>query len=267
MQSKHDTPARTQAIYAVGDVHGCCGLLRALLGRILVHHATIGGTGRPRVVMAGDLIDRGPSSREVVELVTSAWFTGTFDATVLRGNHEDMLNEALASPEHARPWLEHGGAETLESYGVECGGSTAEKWVRRFAAVLPAQHRIFLATLPFSLRIGELFFCHAGVDPYRPLHLQSPMNLMWMGSNFLRHRGGFGARIVHGHFPTRDSRIEILADRIAVDTACGYRGGKLSAAAIMPDGSVQSLSVGPAPDGLIDLPAAAPQPRELSLAG
>jgi serine/threonine protein phosphatase 1 len=253
MSTKPQAARRPGVIYAVGDVHGCAGMLAALLDRILVHHATVGGRGRPRLVMLGDLIDRGPDSRGVVDTVVSSWFQDTFEATVLRGNHEDMMNEALACPENALAWFKHGGAETVESYGIEFGGDGVERVLHRFAAALPDSHRTFLASQPFSLQVGELFFCHAGIDPYRPLQYQSPMDLMWMGSHFLRHRGPFPARIVHGHFPTRDAQIEVLPSRIRVDTACGYRGGKLSAAAIMPDGSVQALSVGPAPDDALDI--------------
>ena len=56
-------------LYAIGDVHGRLDLLNGLLAQIAADHQARGGTVQPLLVFLGDLIDRGPHSRQVVERV------------------------------------------------------------------------------------------------------------------------------------------------------------------------------------------------------
>ena len=62
------TVPRGQRVYAVGDVHGRADLLRSLLRQIDRDDG-----GRPhaatRLILLGDLIDRGPDSAGVLERV------------------------------------------------------------------------------------------------------------------------------------------------------------------------------------------------------
>jgi hypothetical protein len=55
-------------IYAIGDIHGCADLLVALLRQIDVD-CILYPSSRPIVVFIGDFIDRGPASREVLDLL------------------------------------------------------------------------------------------------------------------------------------------------------------------------------------------------------
>ena len=85
-------PAGLRA-YAVGDVHGRLDLLTEMLTRIREDNAA-----RPpadtRVVLLGDLIDRGPDSAGVVDLAMRPLDFASL--TVLQGNHEAMMLQALA---------------------------------------------------------------------------------------------------------------------------------------------------------------------------
>jgi serine/threonine protein phosphatase 1 len=234
---------RTRTVYAIGDVHGCPQMLRKLLGLVLEDAGRHGGT-RPRVGFAGDFIDRGMDSRGVLELLCSAWMTDRFDWFSVRGNHEMMMVDALAGTFDPRTWMLNGGAETIESYGVEFGGDGPDRVLRRFAAVLPEPHREFCAGLPLAHREGELLFVHAGVDPAVPLDAQQAGTLLWIREPFLGYAGSFGARIVHGHSP--GPAVAVTQSRIGVDTGAGFPGGTLSAAAIAPGGGVRVLSAGPA---------------------
>ncbi len=79
--------AATQAmspapVYAVGDVHGRDDLLGRLIAAIEVDAAELGDE-RATLVFLGDLVDRGPRSREVVERVLRLKADGRFDVEVL----------------------------------------------------------------------------------------------------------------------------------------------------------------------------------------
>jgi protein phosphatase len=75
----------------VGDVHGCIVELRDLLerlGYVCGEHGYTHPLGR-RAVFVGDLVDRGPGSVEVLELVLDMLDSGT--ALFIPGNHDNKL--------------------------------------------------------------------------------------------------------------------------------------------------------------------------------
>ncbi|MBF0368345.1 MAG: symmetrical bis(5'-nucleosyl)-tetraphosphatase [Magnetococcales bacterium] len=74
------------ALYAIGDVHGCCEPLVELLDRI--HFKP----DRDRLWFVGDLINRGPCSMEVLRLVRDLGDR----AISLMGNHEARAVAALS---------------------------------------------------------------------------------------------------------------------------------------------------------------------------
>lgn len=103
-----------QPVICVGDVHGCWLTLQALLAK----HPN------RRVILLGDLIDRGPRSREVVE------WTMNNNIECVAANHEDLC---LAYSRHHRMgyrakcasmydrdvWLWNGGDKALDSWEAD----------------------------------------------------------------------------------------------------------------------------------------------------
>ena len=69
----------------IGDVHGHYDTLVALLD-------SISPTTNDEVYFLGDLIDRGPKSAQVVDLVMRNQFK------CLRGNHEEMMLDVVGGP-------------------------------------------------------------------------------------------------------------------------------------------------------------------------
>jgi serine/threonine protein phosphatase 1 len=103
-------------IYAVGDVHGRADLLDQVLARIDADLAADPNC-RPIQVFLGDYIDRGPSSRGVVDrLITRS---RTHEIVCLKGNHESYVFEFLRNPAILDGWRMFGGLETLVSYGLK----------------------------------------------------------------------------------------------------------------------------------------------------
>lgn len=60
---------------------------------------------------------------------------------------------------------------------------------------------------------------------------------MWIRDDFLTHTEPFGKKVVHGHTITASLDVEILRNRIAIDTG-GYKSGILTALEIKPSGEV-----------------------------
>lgn len=220
----HPSLPQGQLIYAVGDIHGRADLLAALLAKIASDVARREGADRRTLVFLGDYIDRGPDSREVIDLLLTG-LPGGFDAHFLKGNHEAIMLDFLEDPSFLAQWLANGADATLRSYGVDVAGlvrksATPEAWRRAFLASLPEAHRDFFDTLELAVSFGDYLFVHAGLRPGVPLEAQDPMDLVWIRGPFLKSDEDFGKIVVHGHTPT--PAPEIRANRIGIDTGAVF---------------------------------------------
>ena len=196
----------------VGDVHGCLDELQALLRQCGVIRGD-------RVVLAGDLVAKGPDSRGVVQLVRE------MGALAVLGNHDDFCIDVWrrrhqAEARRPRRWL----LDTLDE----------SDWA-------------FLESLPLFLRLGaereggpEVAVVHAGAVPGVPLEEQERENLLSLRSlvggsapsRRLLMRWPWAAawrgpeHIVFGHDAVRGLQQYPLAT--GVDTGCVY-GRELTA--------------------------------------
>ncbi len=215
-------------IYAVGDIHGRADLLASLRTRINEDARTATGL-ESRIVFLGDYVDRGPCSREVLEILMRREGDGPA-VTCLLGNHEAMLLQFLDDIEVGPEWLAYGGRETLLSYGANAPGEAPTEAVLRrvqqdFLGKFPASHREFLSGLRRRIVSGDYFFVHAGVRPGVPLERQSETDLIWIREAFLESTEFHGKIIVHGH--SYKHVPEVLPNRIGIDTGA-YATGRLT---------------------------------------
>jgi serine/threonine protein phosphatase 1 len=214
-------------VYVIGDIHGRLDLLSGLHHRIVEDARSMRGVAR--LIYLGDYIDRGPSSREVLEFLSSA-HRDTIPATCLLGNHEAMLLRFLEDCSVGPEWFAYGGLATLMSYGigVKGEGSTKQKLIRTQQALrqnLPARHNEFLLRLPTHVSLGDYYFVHAGVRPGIPLDLQKDTDLIWIREEFLASRDFHGKIVVHGH--SYKTEPEVMPNRIGIDTGA-YATGRLT---------------------------------------
>ncbi len=195
---------RNERLLAIGDIHGCHGLLLRLLAEVRPSPAD-------RLVFLGDYIDRGPDSRRVIETLLE--LRQQLPRTIfLRGNHEQMLLDYLDGRD--RPlFLANGGAATLASYR------------RQGKVEIPCSHRDFLRTLPCLHREAGFIFVHAGLRPGVPIDRQTEDDLLWIRDAFLASDADFGATVVFGHTP--QSAPLLRPGRVGLDTGAVY-GGRLS---------------------------------------
>src|SRR4051794_26635410 len=216
-------------IYAIGDVHGRADLLKALLLQIDVD-AILYPSCRPVVVLLGDYIDRGPASKEVVELLLGQ---GTKEMVFLKGNHETFVHRFLNDPTVLDEWRLCGGLETLVSYGLTPSISPdfdeQKRLARELAASIPNRHLEFLQTLSPSHVCGDFLFVHAGIRPGIPIRKQREEDLLSIRKEFLSCQERFEKFVVHGHTPVRT--LDMRPNRINIDTGA-FATGRLTCIAI-----------------------------------
>lgn len=223
-------PAGSRA-YAIGDVHGCLFLLEELLAAIEEDNRAR-GPAKTFVVFLGDLVDRGPETRGVLERL-STWAPDFARPVFLMGNHEEFFLDVLdGDADGVANWLVHGGRECAASYGISDGwmlnASTqgiAQEMYRR----VPPAHAAFVRGFGDSFRFGDYLFVHAGIRPGRALEDQVPKDLRWIREGFLDDRSDHGVVVVHGH--TIVDAPEERPNRIGIDTGA-YEGGALTALGI-----------------------------------
>lgn len=126
-----------------------------------------------KIVLLGDVVDRGCDSRLTVEMVCSLIDDGH---VCLKGNHDFVLESAadLAPLDSSvrRAWISRWAtryeAGTLKSYGVRTPSRNAplEEWVAAADALheaMPERHRRFFREMPWFAETDNLVLVHAGL--------------------------------------------------------------------------------------------------------
>lgn len=182
--------------FAIGDVHGCHHALVTLLDMLAV-------TAADTVVFLGDVIDRGPATRQVIDDILA--LARRTKVVCLMGNHEEMMRDAISGRGLFNTWLDVGGKATLDSYG----GAIEN---------IPPQHlRFLVSTRPYYETDTEIFV-HASLEPELSLPNQTAIFLRW------KHLGGSesphisGKRVICGHTPQSDGVPLVFNGWVCLDT-------------------------------------------------
>lgn len=254
-------------VYAVGDVHGRADLLSQILRSIRIDAQA--AQGRTTIVFLGDYIDRGPHSRQVVDLLLASAKDRRFNWRFLRGNHDQAIRDFLHDPQTGETWCAIGGAETLRSYGVKPPrpGAPRDAWIAAAGALveaMPQAHLKFFRELEPWCEIGDFLFVHAGLRPGVPLAEQNHEDLMWIREPFLSDSRPLPKVVVHGHTPSRT----VYADRrrIGIDTGAFLTGVLTALRLEGENGSVIQTS-GATRRELSEQPVIRPEPRSFTPAG
>lgn len=206
-------PLRTLII---GDVHGCALTLHRLLFDVVRLRRN------DRVYFLGDLIDRGPRSKEVLDTIMRLQSAG-YSISSVRGNHEEMLLNACRDRDDFRLWMINGGKTTLESFRADD------------ACEIPLTYHQFLANLPLYVMLENFVLVHAGINCSVANPLADRDAMLWSrGMEVDPERLG-NRKVICAHTPhTFDDIMATLStDCIVLDGGCVYIGqpsfGKLVA--------------------------------------
>jgi serine/threonine protein phosphatase 1 len=183
----------SQRHWVIGDVHGCAESLWDLI-RLLPHH--------DRLVLCGDVINRGPRIEAAMELAWDLVQCGR--AVWLMGNHEHRLVEDLRSRDPSAQ-ISLAGCDTFRQLGAR----SCRRWLER------------LEQLPLTYSGQGWVATHAGFDP-----ISWQPDLTIRASFWYGYDGRFGEVIV-GHTPGQEVRHQRNGITL-IDTGACY-GGSLTA--------------------------------------
>jgi serine/threonine protein phosphatase 1 len=194
--------------FAIADVHGCA----ASFDHLLHHKLRI--TAGDRLLLLGDLINRGPNSKAVLKQVMALRQQGV-EVILLRGNHEAVLLDAYETG-RGKDFLRFGGDATLQSFGVKKVAGIPPKYID-----LLREGKYFHIEEPYV-------FVHAGLNFSRPTLFEDKEAMLWTRKMTI-DRQKLGDRIIiHGHTPWPKSAIkgqfegQALPPVINIDGGCVY---------------------------------------------
>lgn len=165
-------------VWAIGDVHGYADTLLTLLDSLNL-------SSRDRVVLLGDLVDRGPRSCEVIRIARE-----NPQIFSVLGNHEEMMLNSFdvdniqTMTAQQTNWFYVGGRATNQSYIDEFTNSQGQ--IDDFdLRMRVGKDLAWLDSLPHHIVLDDFRLVHAGYSPWDgDLDLQSTDTLMWIRGEF-----------------------------------------------------------------------------------
>ncbi|MDX2429822.1 MAG: metallophosphoesterase, partial [Bacteroides sp.] len=198
--------------WIIGDIHGELGLLDLLLEQINRFEPAL-------IIFVGDIIDRGPKVKEVVDRIMNL----KGEVLCLLGNHELMMLNAMDDMGYGGSpielWYYNGGEATMHSFGFTSFFT--------FQSQMEASYLEFFQNLGLSYSFEpveglKILVTHAGISPaisvedqigmknYRDLnryllekHIEPTASFLWTREDFFESDpGGWDNHlVVHGHTP------------------------------------------------------------------
>ncbi|MGJ8665183.1 MAG: metallophosphoesterase family protein [Patiriisocius sp.] len=175
--------------YLISDIHGNNSLFRKAL-------KSINFKKTDRLIILGDMIDRGEDSKGVIDTIFLMIEAG-LNVTCLKGNHEQMMIDSLKDTTAKVTWMKNGGKDTLKSFST----SKIEP--------IPSKYIGFLKNLKPYLIIENFIMVHAGINMKIDKPLSDEYSLLWLRNwEDVFDENWLGNRIViHGHSPIAQDEI------------------------------------------------------------
>lgn len=226
----YESPQKETAVrrFAVADIHGCSQTFRKLV------EEGIRLTKCDTLYLLGDYIDRGPDSKGVLDCLMQFRSAG-YDIRPIRGNHEQLLLDAISDPEARRIWYGCGGWATMKEFGADSPDE------------IPQQYISYVAGLPRILTTDNYILVHAGLDfnTKDPLNDTLPESMLWIRDYQVDSGKIDGRTLVTGHTvtPLFAIKASLATKHILLDNGCYDKGEMCCGAMVALDLDTRELLV------------------------
>jgi serine/threonine protein phosphatase 1 len=194
--------------FVIGDVHGCCKTLIALIEQQLMP------SREDAIYFLGDYIDRGPDSKGVIDYILQLQFSG-YNIHTLMGNHEHFLLRSKVDNALFRSWKKNGGGnKALQSFGIIHPNNLDEKYLH------------FFENLKSHIVLYDAVLVHAGINCEQENPYDDFVTLLYTRNTIYDAEKLNNRKVIHGHTPVTVAHIhEQLNNQspvIDLDSGCVY---------------------------------------------
>ncbi|MCK5171237.1 MAG: metallophosphoesterase [Bacteroidales bacterium] len=202
--------------YCIGDIHGCNKTLKELINQILLVDK------QPELLFVGDLIDRGPNSKAVIDYILEFKDKG-LKINCVRGNHEEMLIHAYKYNQKITDsnWNFNGAENTIRSFNALADLNKTVK------DLMPEKYYRFLDSLPYFIELDDYLIVHAGFNFYAKNPFADFETMLWTREEYNKFEFTKGKIIIHGHTPVPIEQIKSRIKNkntsvINIDSGCVF---------------------------------------------
>lgn len=190
--------------FAIGDIHGCIKTFEKLLFNEIQIQET------DNIYCIGDYIDRGKKSKEVIDLILQLNRYG-YQIYTIRGNHEQMMLDAIDNEAAMGIWMMNGGKVTMQSFGIKSLNDLSEIYVS------------FLNQTEFYLKTEQYIFAHAGLNFEIENIFEDKEAMLWVRDSNPQQPALGNKLMIHGHTPeTLKYILNQKGNCINIDGGCVY---------------------------------------------
>lgn len=182
--------------WVIPDVHGCLLTLQMLVEDL------IGLQKEDALIFLGDVIDRGPASKGVIDYIMKLKKSG-IKTTVIKGNHEEYMAKVFREEQSKsgfrkmlnmksssfKEWMMHGGSETLQSFNAFAVGAIPEMYIE------------WIESLDYYIKWKNFLIVHAGFNFEIEDIFADTQSMMWIREYKIDPVKLGNRKIIHGHVP------------------------------------------------------------------
>lgn len=210
-----------ERLFVISDIHGCLDHFKHLLKKINYRSQV------DYLILLGDYIDRGPKSKETLEMILH--MVNNEKVIALRGNHDQRFIDLMETkdPKTYKEFLKYGGIQTLQSYYPNFKNESINDIVDYINKEYKS-HIEFLKNTPFYYENQHFVFVHAGLNPmFKNWKEQPPTNFLNIRDTFIYNEIDVDKVVIFGHTKTSDihnsADIWFSKDKIGIDGGCAFK--------------------------------------------